>query len=73
MSKTFQPGGGVHLPTKHSAGINRRIDILVEMDERHKRLLAAGDAEGLRELAGEYRKMFAFDTAGRIEKEAEAV
>ena len=69
----YKTNGVPQLPTKDSTEIKDRIKMVHEMDMRHMRLLLAGDKAGLLELAQEYRNLFAFDTASRIEKEAEVL
>jgi len=49
-----------HVSTKYKpnaikkAGEAKRIEQIYQMDKRHGELLAAGDRDGLLELAGEY-------------------
>jgi hypothetical protein len=49
-----------HVSTKYKPnaekkrGETRRIEQIYQMDKRHGELLAAGDRDGLLELAGEY-------------------
>ena len=51
--KILERLSGTYNPKKHR-GEAARIEILGKMDDRHKALLAAGDKQGLIELAGEY-------------------
>jgi hypothetical protein len=57
-------------PSKTQA-INRRVELLGDMDDRYKALRGAGDRDGLRELADEYEKLKCPNTADQIRYEAE--
>jgi hypothetical protein len=48
VNKKYRPNA------EKKRGEARRIELLFQMDKRHKELLAAGDKYGLIELAAEY-------------------
>ena len=57
-------------PSKAKA-INKRVEMLGDMDDRYKALRGAGDVVGLKKLADEYEKLKCPNTADQIRYEAE--
>ena len=70
--KILERLSGAYNPKKHR-GESARIEILGKMDDRHKALLAAGDKQGLIELAAEYMMLGKHGGCPTMSNEAESL
>ena len=67
ISRTIN--GEVVRMDKLDAGIEKRIDVIAELNTQYEKLTAANDADGLFELAKKYDALKMHTMAGKIRKQ----